>query len=326
MTIPFAWVGVAGRPDERSRRDRRLAQRRSGSRARSGRLRSGFAANVTGHVDRVTVLGLRGQRAAVTRVDPHLRTGPVWLSERLHRDPYRFWESLRRWDLELAPPAGRSRARSWRILLADSTIALAGMTASVGLAAWFVPDNVLDFLRLGALSSQRWLIPLGFACLGGYYVLVAAATRTRRVSRDRVDAAVAGPERAPVADRAWGTGCRNHRAGDRLRDWPVERHTLLLFSRVIRRSPGLLADISLAGNAPRRAALHARFPLVASWTRLIDMAGSGPILFLLYAACYSSEIAGYMFLAERVIMRPLLIVHHLIAAGLHRRGRSFRAA
>ena len=32
------------------------------------------------------------------------------------------------------------------------------------------------------------------------------------------------------------------------------------------------------------------------------------ILYVLFSACYSSEVAGFMFLSERVIMRPLIIV------------------
>jgi hypothetical protein len=53
---------------------------------------------------------------------------------------------------------------------------------------------------------------------------------------------------------------------------------------------------------------YVRFPLFASWARVLDMAGGGSVLFLVFSACYSPEIAGYMFLTERVIARPLLIV------------------
>jgi O-antigen/teichoic acid export membrane protein len=38
------------------------------------------------------------------------------------------------------------------------------------------------------------------------------------------------------------------------------------------------------------------------------MAGSGTVLYLLFSAYYSPEIVGYMFLGERVIARPLLMV------------------
>jgi len=40
----------------------------------------------------------------------------------------------------------------------------------------------------------------------------------------------------------------------------------------------------------------------------LDSAGSGMVLFMLFSACYSSRIAGFMFLSERVIWRPLLLV------------------
>src|SRR5882762_7430569 len=75
----------------------------------------------------------------------------------------------------------------------------------------------------------------------------------RRVSRDRVDAAVARPERAAVADRAWGVRRRDHRAGDRLRDWPVERYVPV----VLTRRPAFSWTVGrhlVVRNVPRRAA------------------------------------------------------------------------
>jgi O-antigen/teichoic acid export membrane protein len=53
---------------------------------------------------------------------------------------------------------------------------------------------------------------------------------------------------------------------------------------------------------------YANFPLYASWSRLLDVAGGGDILFVLISALYSPVIAGFMFLTERVIVRPLLMV------------------
>jgi O-antigen/teichoic acid export membrane protein len=53
---------------------------------------------------------------------------------------------------------------------------------------------------------------------------------------------------------------------------------------------------------------YINFPLYASWARLLDVAGSGDVLFVLFSACFSPNIAGFMFLAERVVVRPLLIV------------------
>jgi O-antigen/teichoic acid export membrane protein len=38
------------------------------------------------------------------------------------------------------------------------------------------------------------------------------------------------------------------------------------------------------------------------------MAGSGTVLYLLFSAYYSAEVVGFMFLGERVVARPLLMV------------------
>ena len=65
---------------------------------------------------------------------------------------------------------------------------------------------------------------------------------------------------------------------------------------------------SLADGMHTVVAHYRHFPLFASWTRIFDMAGSGTVLYILFATYYSSEIVGYMFLAERVIARPLLMV------------------
>jgi O-antigen/teichoic acid export membrane protein len=206
---------------------------------------------------------------------------------------------------ELAIPLAESRSELAN-LLASSATALIATTALVALAAWKMPDGVLDFLWLGLLAPYRWLVPIGFACLGCYSVLVAVATRLeafREIASTRLSQGLSGPL-SQIALGMIGAGTPGLAAGYVIGQ---SSGTLLLFSRVVARSPGLLADISLDGM---RAVVrrYARFPLIASWTRLIDMAGGGPILFLLYAACYSSEIAGYLFLAERVIMRPLLMV------------------
>jgi O-antigen/teichoic acid export membrane protein len=64
---------------------------------------------------------------------------------------------------------------------------------------------------------------------------------------------------------------------------------------------------------------------LGSWTRVIDMAGSGTILYLLFSAYYSSEIVGFMFLGERVIGRPLLMLSSsLLQVFAGEAGRSVR--
>jgi O-antigen/teichoic acid export membrane protein len=206
---------------------------------------------------------------------------------------------------ELAIPIAASESELAN-LIAGSAIVLAGMTALIVLAFGVLSDHVLARLWLGPLSSHRILVPFGFACLGGYYVMVAAATRVsafREIARTRISQGVLGPV-SQILLGLFGAGASGLAIGFVIGQ---ASGTFLLFSRVVLNAPHLRAAVSWRAilAALRR---YVRFPLVASWAGLLDMAGSGTVLFPLFAACYSPEIAGYMFLSERVIARPLLMV------------------
>jgi O-antigen/teichoic acid export membrane protein len=82
--------------------------------------------------------------------------------------------------------------------------------------------------------------------------------------------------------------------------------TLLLMTRVVLRRRALHGFTWFGMMAAARRYVH--FPLFASWARLLDMAGGGTVLYVIITACFSSKIAGFMFLSERVIGRPLLLV------------------
>jgi O-antigen/teichoic acid export membrane protein len=83
--------------------------------------------------------------------------------------------------------------------------------------------------------------------------------------------------------------------------------TLLLFSRFVLGQRDWLRQISWRGIAAV-GQRYIAFPMYASWARILDEAGGGMVLFVLFAACYSPAVAGFMFLSERVIMRPLVMV------------------
>jgi O-antigen/teichoic acid export membrane protein len=190
-------------------------------------------------------------------------------------------------------------------LLAVSGATLAATTGIVGLVLWLFPDTP-DIPWLAQLTSYRLLLPLGFFCLGGYFVMVAAATRAgafRDIAATRISQGLSGPL-SQIVFGMLGFGAPGLAIGFVIGQ---SSGTYLLFSRMILKSPGIRAAISWRGM---RVVLrrYARFPLVAGWARLLDMAGSGTVLFLLFSACYSSEIAGFMFLIERVVARPLFIV------------------
>jgi O-antigen/teichoic acid export membrane protein len=207
--------------------------------------------------------------------------------------------------LELAIPIAATEFECAN-LLALCGLALVGTTTLTTLFVWLVPAHTLAALWLGELSSYRWLLPIGFACLGGYYIMVAVATWAsafKEIARTRISQGVSGPI-SQILLGLLGAGTPGLVVGYVIGQ---SSGTLLLFMRVVRRQRALLADVTWNGIiVTARRYMH--FPLFASWARVLDMAGSGTILFVLFSACYSSEIAGFMFLSERVIARPLLLV------------------
>ena len=191
-------------------------------------------------------------------------------------------------------------------LIAGSGVAVVLTTSLVGLLMWLLPTGTLTLSWFGPLDSHRYLLPAGLACLGGYYVMVAAATCAGRfadIARTRITQGLSGPL-TQIALGWLGTGVLGLAIG-----FVIGQTSgfFLLFSRIVAARPALRAAISSSGMR-EVVARYAHFPLFASWTRVIEMGGSGTVLYLLFSAYYSTEIVGFMFLGERVIARPLLMV------------------
>lgn len=191
-------------------------------------------------------------------------------------------------------------------LTAAGMAAVFATSSSIGLAIWLLPDQALAALWLEPLQTHRYLLPLGLACIGSYYMMVAAATNTGRfaeIARTRITQGSGGPLSQIVL------GLLGFRETGLAIGFVFGQASgvLLLVSRVFLRQPHLRHAISCDGMRTVVAG-YRHFPLFASWTRVFDMAGSGTVLYILFATYYSTEIVGYMFLAERVIARPLLMV------------------
>jgi O-antigen/teichoic acid export membrane protein len=191
-------------------------------------------------------------------------------------------------------------------LTAAGMAAVFATSCCTGLAMWLLPDQALAALWLAPLATHRYLLPVGLGCIGSYYVMVAAATNAGRfadIARTRITQGIGGPV------SQIGLGLLGFRETGLAIGFVFGQTSgvLLLASRVILRQPHLRSAISWNGMRTVVAS-YRHFPLFASWTRVFDMAGSGTVLYILFATYYSSEIVGYMFLAERVIARPLLMV------------------
>ena len=176
------------------------------------------------------------------------------------------------------------------------TCAMTTFVAGAALAAYRL------FGRLPAHFS--WAIPAGMASIGLYYVMVATATALRdygSIARTKVWQAIAS------AVTQIGLGLIGVGSLGLLIGFIVgQSGGIALLARRVR-----AAGISLPTHsftALREVALRfRRYPLGSSWTGIMDAAVSGYLLMLLMGGLYGSEVVGFVLLADRIVMRPLLM-------------------
>ncbi|MFV3129070.1 lipopolysaccharide biosynthesis protein [Niveispirillum sp. KHB5.9] len=186
---------------------------------------------------------------------------------------------------------------------------LTATTTLLGVAVFTVPDVMVHDLwpvplEGGQLTLYRWLFIIGYACLGGYYIALQLATRAGdfpAIAKTRLAQGLVGPG-SQIGLALVGAATPGLLAGSVLGQ---SAGTLGLFGTVLnRRRLRLLSWRRMRMLANR----YIRFPLIASWAALIDAAGSSQLLYLLVGLFYSPYIAGFIFLVERVVSRPLAIV------------------
>jgi O-antigen/teichoic acid export membrane protein len=188
---------------------------------------------------------------------------------------------------------------------------LVGTTSLIAIAAFGFPEEMLEALwptpiNSAYVASYRGLFILGFFCLGGYYIALYLGTRDaafHAIARTRLYQGVVGPT-SQIGLALLGAGAPGLLIGSILGQ---TAGTFGLFHRLLRSRKTLTQEISWT-RMMALAKRYRRFPLIASWAALIDSAGGSQLLYLLVSVAYSAKIAGFIFLAERVVARPLAMV------------------
>jgi O-antigen/teichoic acid export membrane protein len=188
---------------------------------------------------------------------------------------------------------------------------LIATTAAIAIAAYGFPEETLKWLWPTPLNSihvasYRGLFILGFLCLGAYYIALYLATRQsafHAIARTRLYQGVTGPL-AQIAFGLAGVGAPGLLIGSILGQ---STGTFGLFAKVLRSRRELWHAISWR-RMTALAHRFRRFPLIASWAALIDAVGGNQLLYLLVTVQYSARIAGFLFLAERIVARPLSLI------------------
>ncbi len=196
-------------------------------------------------------------------------------------------------------------------LTAVCLCALLLTTAALGVAVFAVPAATLRALwplplDEGPLALYQGLLVLGYFCLGFYYIALQLATRAGdfpAIAKTRMAQGLVGPV-SQIGLALAGLGAPGLLAGFVLGQ---SAGSFGLFGCVLarmRRVWRLLSWRRMRVLARR----YIRFPLISSWAALIDAAGSSQLLYLLAGIAFSPAVAGFIFLVERVVSRPLAIV------------------
>ena len=205
---------------------------------------------------------------------------------------------------EMALPLAKTKEDAANMLAVCGLSLL--FTTSIGIVILAcLSKETMESMHLGVILPYRWLLPVGFFCIGAYQVLVYFATQRDSfgiIARTKIYQGLAGPftqiglgllQLGPwglilgfVTGQSTGSG--------------------LLFSRLVL-PKGAMDGLSWA-SIRMLAKRYIRFPLLSSWAGLVNSVGSSQLVLVVIPILYSSTIAGYIFLTDRIVGRPLLLI------------------
>lgn len=209
--------------------------------------------------------------------------------------------------IDMALPMARTE-REAGSLLAASAVALVLSAVAIMLLMALLPDNWPG--EMAAAAPYRWLLPPTLVALGGYLVMCGEATRQSRFA----DVALSRVSQAfimmlcQIGLYFLGFGTVGLLLGLLI---ALTASTLGLAWRLLRGPESPLRR--LRWRAVRAAASrHRHFALLSSWTGVFN-AASTYLTTIAFAFLYGPVVSGFLFLGERVVMRPLEMIAGSVA-------------
>ena len=195
-------------------------------------------------------------------------------------------------------------------LLALSAAVLAGATLLSAAAVALFGDGIARVLAGAAVRPYLWALPLAVGGAGAYQALNGWAVRKKRypaIGRTRVTQSV-GQVATQLGAGLLGMGAGGLVAGD-----VVGRvgGAGPLAAPLWREDRPLLRAVSWA-RMREAAGLHRRFPLLSSWSALVNAVGLN-LPALVFGALFGAATAGLFVLAQRVVGMPLRLVGNSVA-------------
>ncbi len=169
----------------------------------------------------------------------------------------------------------------------------------------FFPENYIKPV-FGALEPYRYLLPVGFFCIGAYDIMLGLATLKGSfaiISKTKIYQGVTGPTMQIILGII-GLGPLGLIIGFIIGQ---SAGFINMFQNLVIKPKDLLHNITLQGMKEVAVRFH-RFPLISTFSSLISALGGNNLLLVAVPLLYSSTIAGFIFLTDRIIGRPLMLI------------------
>ncbi|MFT3719912.1 lipopolysaccharide biosynthesis protein [Pseudorhodoferax sp.] len=204
--------------------------------------------------------------------------------------------------LEMALPLARTNREAGSMLAASAG---ALMLTSLAITCVLLLMPAAWPADMAVAYQYRWALPVALLAFGGYVIMVGEATRQARfgdIARTRVAQAFSGPV-CQIGLGLGGLGTPGLIAGYVIGQ---SAGTFGLVRKLLRGPASPLRRISRA-SVCAGISRHRNFVLFSSWTGVVNAAASYSMT-VAFAFLYGPAISAYMFLGERILMRPLFLI------------------
>lgn len=170
-------------------------------------------------------------------------------------------------------------------------------------------DSVPECLKssFGLLWEYRLMVPLGMFVIGAYQIMVSYATHMQNfkiISQTKIYQGYGGPMSQIIL------GLANTHVWGMIIGFVIGQSmgASMLVKKLIPHPKQVMKSMSMSG-IKAMAYRFRNFPLISSFSSMINMLGGNNILFLAIPMIYhSTVITGFIFLINRIVERPLLMV------------------
>ena len=207
-----------------------------------------------------------------------------------------------RYELAIPLPKDSEAAAN---LLVLSLLIVPGMSLLVGFSLFLLGDRIVDWVNTPALRPYLWFLPISLLGMGTYQALNYWAVRKKafnRIAQTKLGRSF-GQVLTHISLGLLKLGPLGLLLGSIVGQVSGSR---ILAKVAWRQDRRVLQRVTMAGLG-QVARRYRRFPLISSWSALLNRTGLD-MPSLLLAAFYGPQVVGWFGLGKRVIKMPMTLV------------------